>query len=198
MVSVIENREKLMEQTYWKEQGFNLRELYSKGRIEAEVSRLAAEISAAYAGESLLVVVVLNGAVFFAADLVRALRVPVEMDFVKLSSYAGTETTGTVLIKKDLEASVAGRHVLVVEDIVDTGLTLTFLLDLLQQRGAKSLKVCTLIDKSERRQAEISPEYVGISCPGGFLVGYGLDLDERMRELSAIYEIIEHPLGGDA
>ena len=187
-----------MEHSYWLEQGFVLQELYSRKRIETEVSRLAAEISAAYAGERLLVVVVLNGAVFFAADLVRALRVPVEMDFVKLSSYAGTQTTGTVLIKKDLETSVAGRHVLVVEDIVDTGLTLTFLLEQLQQRGAKSLSVCTLIDKPERRQAVITPDYVGISCDGGFLVGYGLDLDERMRELSAIYQIIQNPLGGDA
>ncbi|GFO57701.1 hypoxanthine phosphoribosyltransferase [Geomonas silvestris] len=187
-----------MERAYWLEQGFNLKEVYSKDRIAAEIERLGQEISAAYAGERLLVVVVLNGAVFFAADLVRALRVPVEMDFVKLSSYAGTETTGTVRVKKDLEQSVAGRHVLVVEDIVDTGLTLTYLLDLLKERGAKSLKVCTLIDKNERRLAEITPDFVGIDCPGGFLVGYGLDLDERMRELSAIYEIIQTPSGGDA
>ena len=187
-----------MERTYWMEQGFNLQELYSKERIEAEVSRLAGEISAAYAGEELLVVVVLKGALFFAADLVRALRVPVEMDFVKLSSYEGTQTTGSVLVKKDLETNVAGRHVLVVEDIVDTGLTLTFLLDLLRQRGAKSLSVCTLIDKTERRQAVITPDYVGIACDGGFLVGYGLDLDERMRELSAIYQIIGNTPGGVA
>jgi len=187
-----------MEATYWLEQGFDLRELYSRKRIETEVARLAGEISAAYAGEQLLVVVVLNGAVFFATDLVRALAVPVQLDFVKLSSYAGTQTSGSVLVKKDLETNVADRHVLVVEDIVDTGLTLTFLLDLLQQRGAKSLRVCTLIDKTERRQADITPDYVGIACAGGFLVGYGLDLDERMRELSAIYEIIQNPLGGDA
>jgi hypoxanthine phosphoribosyltransferase len=187
-----------MERVYWQEQGFKLRKLYSRKRIESEVSRLAGEISSAYAGERLLVVVVLNGAVFFAADLVRALRVPVEMDFVKLSSYAGTQTTGTVQVKKDLEAGVAGRHVLVVEDIVDTGLTLTFLLEMLRQRGAKSVRVCTLIDKKERRLADVSPDYVGIECPEGFLVGYGLDLDERMRELSAIYEIIHNPSGGDA
>jgi len=187
-----------MERTYWLEQGFNLRELYSRDRIAAEVLRLGKEISAAYAGEKILVVVVLNGAVFFAADLVRALRVPVEMDFVKLSSYEGTATTGNVLIKKDLDKSVDGRHVLVVEDIVDTGLTLTFLVDLLKKRGAKSLKICTLVDKTERRLAEINADFVGISCTGGFLVGYGLDLDESMRELSAIYEVIETPSGGDA
>lgn len=187
-----------MEQTYWQEQGYNLNELYSKERIQTEVARLAKEISADYAGERLLVVVVLNGAVFFGADLVRELTIPVEMDFVKVSSYSGTETTGTVLVKKDLEQDVAGRHVLVVEDIVDTGLTLTLLLDLLRKRGTKTLKVCTLVDKKERRLAEIEPEYVGITCSGGFLVGYGLDLDERMRELSAIYEIIQQPGGGDA
>jgi hypoxanthine phosphoribosyltransferase len=185
-----------MEHTYWLEQGFDLQELYSRKRIETVVSRLAGEISAAYAGKELFVVVVLKGAHFFAADLVRALRVPVQMDFVKLSSYAGTQTKGSVVIKKDLETSVAGRHVLVVEDLVDTGLTLTFLLDLLRQRGAKSLSVCTLIDKRERRQAKITPDYVGIVCDGGFLVGYGLDLDERMRELSSIYKLIENPLGG--
>lgn len=185
-----------MGQAYRLDQGLNLQVLYPKERIEAEVSRLAAEIGAAYAGKELLVVVVLKGAFFFAADLLRALRLPVEIDFVKLSSYAGTKSTEKVLLKKDLETDVAGRHVLVVEDIVDTGLTLSFLMDLLRQRGAKSLAVCTLIDKRQRRLADITPDYIGISCLGGFLVGYGLDLDERMRELSAIYEIVENPLGG--
>src|SRR6185369_15835 len=145
-------------------------------------------------GREILIVVVLKGALFFAADLVRALRVPVQMDFVRLSSYAGTETTGEVLIKQDLGTDVAGRHVLVVEDIVDTGLTLTFLLNLLRQRGAESLSVCTLIDKKERRLAQLVPDYVGIACSGGFLVGYGLDLDERMRELSAIYHLTENTI----
>jgi hypoxanthine phosphoribosyltransferase len=176
--------------------GLDLRVLYSGERIAAEVSRLAAEINAAYAGKELLVVVVLKGAFFFAADLLRGLQVPVEMDFVTLSSYDGTRSTGKVAVRKDLDVDVAGRHVLVVEDIIDTGLTLSFLMDLLQQRGVKSLAVCTLIDKKQHRQADITPDYVGISCDGGFLVGYGLDLQERMRELSAIYEIIENPIGG--
>lgn len=177
-------------------QRLNLRVRYSKERIAAEVSRLAAEISAAYSGKELLVVVVLKGALFFAADLLRALRIPVKMDFLSLSSYDGTSSTGNVTVKQDLSTDVAGRHVLVVEDIIDTGLTLSFLLDLLQQRGAKSLGVCTLIEKNQRRQVDITPDYIGISCADGFLVGYGLDLDERMRELSAIYEIVENPLGG--
>lgn len=185
-----------MGQAYRLDQGLNLQVLYSKERIDAEVVRLAAEIGAAYADKELLVVIVLKGAFFFAADLLRALRLPVEIDFVKLSSYVGTQSTEKVTLKKDLETDVAGRHVLVVEDIVDTGLTLTFLMDLLRQRGAKSLGVCTLVDKRQRRLADITPDYIGISCAGGFLVGYGLDLDERMRELPAIYEIVENPLGG--
>lgn len=184
------------QQAYRFDQGTNLQVLYSRERIQAEVSRLAAEINDAYAGKELLIVVVLKGAFFFAADLLRALRIPVEMDFLALSSYDGTLSTGKVGIKKDLDTNVAGRDVLVVEDIIDTGLTLTFLIDLLRQRGAKSLAVCTLIDKKQRRQANITPDYVGISCEGGFLVGYGLDLDERMRELPAIYEIMENPIGG--
>ena len=186
----------MVQQVYRMDQGLNLRVLYSEERIGAEVSRLAAEINDAYAGKELLVVVVLKGAFFFAADLLRALQVPVTMDFLSLSSYNGTLSTGKVKITKDIEADVAGRHVLVIEDIIDTGLTLSFLMDLLRQRGAESLAVCTLIDKKQSRQANVEPDYVGISCAGGFLVGYGLDLDQRMRELSAIYEIVENPLGG--
>lgn len=183
-------------QAYTLGPGKSLRVLYSGDRIGAEVSRLADEISAAYAGRELLVVVVLKGAFYFAADLLRALRVPVRVDFMTLSSYDGTRSTGNVTVKKDLETDVAGKDVLVVEDIVDTGLTLSFLMELLRLRGAGSLAVCTLIDKKEHRLADMTPDYVGISCAGGFLVGYGLDLDERMRELSAIYEVIENPLGG--
>jgi hypoxanthine phosphoribosyltransferase len=186
----------MVQQAYRLDQGLALRVLYSQERISAEVSRLATEINAAYAGKELLLVVVLKGAFFFAADLMRSLQVPVEVDFLALSSYDGTQSSGKVVIKKDLDADVAGRHVLVIEDIIDTGLTLSFLIDMLQQRGAKSLGICTLIDKRERRRVDITPDYVGISCADGFLVGYGLDLDERMRELSAIYEIIENPLGG--
>lgn len=186
-----------MEQTHQSAPMPRLRVLYPEERIQAEVARLGREISAAYLGKELLVVVVLKGALFFAADLLRALRVPVEMDFVKLSSYQGTQSTGNVLLKKDLECDVAGRDVLVVEDIVDTGLTLSFLKDLLLQRGAKSLAVCTLVDKRQHRRVDITPEFTGISCADGFLVGYGLDLDERMRELTAIYEVLpENTPGG--
>ncbi len=183
-------------QTYRLPEGLDLRILYSGERIASEVSRLAAEISAFYADKDLLVVVVLKGAFFFAADLLRALRIPVQVDFLSLSSYDGQLSTGNVTLKRDLATDVAGRDVLVVEDIIDTGLTLAFLTDLLRQRGVRSLRVCTLIDKKRHRAAEVTPDYLGISCDDGFLVGYGLDLDERLRELPAIYEVIENPLGG--
>ncbi|MCM0082212.1 hypoxanthine phosphoribosyltransferase [Geomonas sp. Red32] len=172
-------------------QGYPLQLLYSPERIQTEIARLAKEINASYEGRELLVIVVLKGALFFAADLLRLVTVPVRMDLVKLSSYAGTESCGTVRLTKDLEFEVAGKDVLVVEDIVDTGLTLVYLLDLLKQRGAGTLRVCTLIDKTERRQAEVTADFVGFHCQGGFLVGYGLDLDERMRELPAIYQMIQ-------
>jgi hypoxanthine phosphoribosyltransferase len=124
-----------MEQVYRLDQGLKLTVLYSRERIAAEVSRLAAEISAAYTGRDLLVVIVLKGAFIFAADLLRALTIPVQMDFVKLSSYDGTQSTGKVIVEKDLGAEVAGRDLLVVEDIVDTGYTLSFLMDLLRQQA---------------------------------------------------------------
>lgn len=180
-----------MELAHRMDQGHLLRVLYRKEQIESEVSRLAEEINAAYAGKELLVIVVLKGALFFAADLLRALRVSVQIDFVKLSSYDGTNSSGKIVLTKDLDSEIAGRDVLVVEDIVDTGLTLVFLLDLLRQRGAASLRVCTLIDKKERRVAEITTDFAGFSCPGGFLVGYGLDLNERMRQFPEIYEVVE-------
>jgi len=185
-----------MDQPHRMAHGRQLRSLYPQERIEAEVARLAEEINAAYQGEELLVVVVLKGALFFAVDLLRSLRIPVQMDFVKLSSYQGTQSTGTVRLLNDLEAEVLGRNVLIVEDIVDTGLTLAYLKGLLLERGAKRLGVCALIDKKQHRQVDIAPDFTGISCKGGFLVGYGLDLDERLRELPAIYEVVENTPGG--
>jgi hypoxanthine phosphoribosyltransferase len=163
--------------------------IYSAERIAEEVRRLAAEISADYAGEDLLLVIVLQGAFIFAADLVRQLRLPLTLDFVKLASYSGTETTGRVVVTKDTEGAIAGKNVLIVEDIVDTGLTLAFLLELLRSREPKSLRVCALIDKPARRRVAVTPDYVGMVCKGGFLVGYGLDVDGKMRELPAIYEV---------
>jgi hypoxanthine phosphoribosyltransferase len=179
-----------LERLYETERGVGLRLLYSSERISAEVSRLAAAISTDYGKETLLLIVVLKGAFFFAADLARQIRCPIEMDFVKLVSYRGTQSTGTVEITKDYESAVTGRHVLVVEDIVDTGLSLAFLLERLQSEQPRSIRVCTLLDKKGHREVDIVPDYTGIVCENGFLVGYGLDLDEQYRQLPAIYEVI--------
>jgi hypoxanthine phosphoribosyltransferase len=169
---------------------------YSAERIAAEIRRLASEINADYAGEEVLLVVVLQGAFIFAADLVRQLTLPLTLDFVKLASYSGSATTGSVSITKDLDAPISGRNLLVIEDIVDTGLTLAFLLERLQSRGPKSLRVCTLIDKPAGRRVAITPDYAGITCMGGFLVGYGLDIDGKHRGLPAIFELTTLPSGG--
>lgn len=168
--------------------GAGLRLVYSREDIEAAVQRLADAISNDYAGQDLLLVVVLKGAFIFAADLVRCLRLPHQIDFVMLASYNGTESSGRVTISKDIETPLVGRNVLVVEDIIDTGITLDFLLRHLAGKGPKSLKVCTLIDKRERRRVDVAADYSGIICDKGFLVGYGLDLDGYCRELAAIYE----------
>jgi hypoxanthine phosphoribosyltransferase len=168
--------------------------VYSREVIASAVQRLADAISNDYAGQELLLVVVLKGAFFFAADLSRRLRLPLEIDFVKLASYSGRETSGRVKITKDIETVIAGRNVLVVEDILDTGLTLDFLLRRLADSGPKSLKVCTVIDK--RQRSDVTADYTGLFCNRGFLVGYGLDMDESYRELDAIYEVADSPSCG--
>ncbi len=168
-----------------------LEPVFSREEIASAVARLAEEIARDYAGRKLSLVVVLTGAFIFAADLARRVKAPVEIDFVKLASYNGLETSGRVKISKDVEAELAGKDVLVLEDIVDTGITLEFLLRHLAGKGPKSLKVCALIDKRERRRADVIVDYAGFVCNKGFLVGYGLDLDERYRELDAIYEVAD-------
>jgi hypoxanthine phosphoribosyltransferase len=163
--------------------------VFSESQIADAVRRLAGDITADHAGEDLLLVVVLKGAFVFAADLVRQLMLPVEIEFVQLRSYCGTETTGSVDLVKDVGVSITGRNVLIVEDIVDTGTTLAFLQDTLRNRKPKSLKVCSLLDKPSRRRVPVGVDYVGMSCGEGFLIGYGLDVNGRKRELPAIYEV---------
>lgn len=166
--------------------------LLSREKIARRVGELADQISRDYAGQDLLLVGILKGAFIFLADLVRALEFPVEVDFVRLMSYgAGTETSGEVHITKDVEVPLKGRQVLVVEDIVDAGLTLDFLLGHLASYQPASLKICCLIDKRERRQVEVPLDYVGFTVAKGFLVGYGLDCGEKLRTLPDIYEILE-------
>jgi hypoxanthine phosphoribosyltransferase len=166
--------------------------LFSRREIARRVEELADRISRDYAGQDLLLVGVLKGAFIFLADLVRALEFPVEVDFVRLMSYgAGTQTSGEVHLTKDVEVPIKGRQVLVVEDIVDAGLTLDFLLGHLASHQPASLKICCLIDKQERRQVEVPLDYVGFTVAKGFLVGYGLDCGEKLRTLPEIYELVE-------
>ncbi|MBE0504689.1 MAG: hypoxanthine phosphoribosyltransferase [Desulfuromonadales bacterium] len=166
----------------------NLALLYSQERIAAEVSRLAEEINRDYAGRELLVVGILKGSFLFIADLVRQLTVPVTIDFMRLASY-GTETqsSGIVELRKDIELPVQGKDLLIVEDIVDSGLTLDTLHSKLMQKKPGSLKICTLIEKTGQREGSIKPDYVGLSMESGFIVGYGLDFNEQYRQLPDIH-----------
>ena len=165
-----------------------LKILYSRDTIATQVKRLAAEISNDFAGEDILVICVLNGSFLFFADLVREITTPLTVDFVRLASYGSeTQSSGIVEIRKDVEVALKNKNVIIVEDIIDSGLTIETLYHRLQQREPKSLKVCTLIDKRGRREVEFEADYIGMSMEDGFILGYGLDLDERYRNLSEIY-----------
>ena len=155
--------------------------------LRARVAELGAEITEDYAERDLLLVGVLKGAIFFIADLMRELRVPCEIDFMAISSYgAATDSSGVVRILKDLDSSIADRHVLVVEDIVDSGLTLSYLLRTLRARRPASLEICALLTKPERREIDVPTRYVGFEIPNTFVIGYGLDYAERYRNLPYI------------
>lgn len=152
--------------------------------LARRVRELGEEVTAAYRGRNLLLVGVLKGAVFFVADLMRAIDVPVEVDFMAVSSYgASTDSSGVVRILKDLDAAIEGRDVLIVEDIVDSGLTLSYLFRMLRARGPASLEVCALLTKPARREIEMPIRYVGFEIPNRFAIGYGLDYEERYRNL---------------
>jgi hypoxanthine phosphoribosyltransferase len=162
--------------------------LISREAIARRVAELAEQISRDYAGRDLVTVGVLKGVFIFLADLVRALEFPVEVDFVRLYSYGpGTTSAGEIHITKDVELPLKDRDVLIVEDIVDTGLTLDFLINHIAGHRPSSLKVCCLIDKKERREVEVPLDYVGFVVEKGFLVGYGLDCGEKQRTLPEIY-----------
>ena len=170
--------------------GTQKRCLISREDIARRVQELAGEISRDYQGRDLVMVGVLKGAFIFLADLVRELSYPVEIDFVRLASYGGgTSPTGEVQITKDVELSLEGRDVLIVEDIMDLGFTLDFLKKHLATHQARSVKICVLVDKRERRQVEVPLDYVGFVVEKGFLVGYGLDCGEKMRTLPEIYAL---------
>jgi hypoxanthine phosphoribosyltransferase len=158
--------------------------LIEKEALSARVGELGAEISADYEGRDLLLIGVLKGAVFFMADLMRKLTIPCEVDFMAISSYgASTDSSGVVRILKDLDINIEGRHVLVVEDIIDSGLTLSYLMRNLESREPATLEVCALLTKPDRREIEVPVRYVGFEIPNRFVIGYGLDFGERYRNL---------------
>lgn len=162
-------------------------QMFTAQQIAHKVKELGEQISRDYAGEEILVVGILKGAFVFCADLVRSITVPAEIDFMAVSSYGkSTESSGVIKILKDLDASVQGRHVLLVEDIVDSGLTLRYLREYLEHQQPASLKVCALLDKPSRRKTEVKVDYRGFEIPDEFIVGYGIDWAERYRNLPYI------------
>lgn len=161
--------------------------LYSEEEISAVVKDLGAQLTKEYEGKNPLVIGVLKGAVMFMTDLSRAMDCDLELDFMDVSSYgAGMESSGDVKILKDLDTTVDGRDLLIVEDIIDTGRTLSYLIEIFKYRKAKSIKVVTLMDKKERREVDLEADYIGINVPNEFVVGYGLDFNEKYRNLPYI------------
>jgi hypoxanthine phosphoribosyltransferase len=168
--------------------------LVGERELQRRVSELAEEIGRDYEGRDLLLVAILKGAVPFLADLMKQLRIPCELDFMAVSSYgSATDSSGVVRILKDLDASIAGRDVLIVEDIIDSGLTLHYLLRSLRAREPASLEVCALLTKPERRRVDLPIRYVGFEIPNRFAIGYGLDYEERFRNLTHVAALRENP-----
>lgn len=159
--------------------------LLTEQQIQDRIEELGQELSREYEGKFPVVVGVLKGVVVFYADMVRKIRVPCEMDFMSISSYKGTESTGTTVVRKDVGADIKGRHVLILEDIYDTGNSLNFTYHHLLSKEPASIKICTLLDKPGRRKPGITlkPDYVGFTIPDAFVVGYGLDFNEKYRNL---------------
>ena len=163
--------------------------MFTQEQIQARVKEMGAQISKDFAGQELVMVGILKGAVVFFADLIRAIdeSVTVNLDFMAISSYgSATKSTGVVRILKDLDRDITGKHVMIVEDIIDSGMSLQFLREVLLTRGARSLSICVLLDKPSRRRTHVDVHYTGFEIPDEFAVGYGLDYDEKYRELPLI------------
>lgn len=164
-----------------------IREMIPEEDLAERIAELGAQISKDYEGESLYLICILRGAAPFACELAKRITVPVTIDYMTTSSYgSGTVSTGEVRIKSDVEIPVEGRNVLIVEDIIDSGNTLHFLLDVFKERNAKSVRLCTMLDKPERREVDVDVDYVGFTIPDEFVVGYGLDYDQKYRNLPYI------------
>ena len=164
-----------------------LRVLLSEDEIREKVRELGGKITADYKNSNLMLVTVLKGAVVFLADLMRQIDVPAEIDFMVVSSYgSGVKSSGVVKIVKDLDVPLAGKDILIVEDILDSGLTLSDIKELLESRGPRSIRIATLLDKPSRRKVDLQADYIGFSVPDEFVIGYGLDYDEKYRNLPYI------------
>lgn len=166
--------------------------LITKEEIDKLIKKLGEQISRDYYNRNLLLVSVLKGSVVFMADLMRSITIPCKIDFMAVSSYGSGTTSGSVKIIKDLDIDLDGYDVLIVEDILDSGKTLSYILELLRGRHPKSLKICTLFDKPDRRQVDLKPDYKGTEVPDEFIVGYGLDCDEKYRNLPFVAVLKPH------
>ena len=165
----------------------HIRVLLSEDEVDKRIQEIGEQISRDYAGKQVHLVCVLKGGSFFMCELAKRITIPVSLDFMSVSSYGSdTKSSGVVKIVKDLDDSLAGKNVIVVEDIVDSGRTLSYLLEMLQDRGPKSMRLCTLLDKPERRVVDVKVDYTGFKIPDEFVVGYGLDYDQKYRNLPYI------------
>jgi hypoxanthine phosphoribosyltransferase len=162
--------------------------LFSRKEIARTVARLAKEISSNYGNKKVVVIGILKGAFMFLADLVRLLTIPVEIDFMRIATYGSQkESSGEIKVMKEVETPLEGKDVLIIEDIVDTGLSLRFLRDYISAKNPASVKICTLLDKTSRRKIEVQVDYIGFKIEDGFVVGYGIDFDEKYRYLPEIF-----------
>lgn len=157
--------------------------LITEEDIQNKIKELGALLSRDYQDKKPVFVGILKGVVLFFADMLRQVSIPCQIDFMAVSSYSGTDSTGIINVKKDLDTDITGRHVVILEDIVDTGLTLNKVVAMLQERNPASLKICALLDKPDRREAPVDMEYIGFTIPNEFVVGYGLDFNEEYRNL---------------
>ena len=161
--------------------------LITKSMLQRRIKELAKQIENDYKGKDLTVICLLKGSIYFTADLTKYLRKNVIVECMRLSSYEGTNSTGVIKMKLDLDEPVTGKHILIVEDIIDTGRTLSYLVDYLKGEKPASLKICTLLDKPDRRVVKMTPDYSGFTIPNLFVIGYGMDYDEKYRNLPAIH-----------
>lgn len=166
---------------------YKVNELISQEKVEGRIKELAAQISKDYEGKTLKLICILKGSIFFTTELAKYITVPVTIDFMQCSSYGSdTKSSGTIKLAKDLDESIMGEHVLVIEDIIDSGRTLSHLVKLLGERNPESLELCTLLDKPDRRVVDVPVKYTGFEIPDEFVVGYGLDYAQQMRNLPYI------------